>query len=63
MLTGIERTREINCNELQLTEWYSGTPIQNVMPDLSVDDREFIMTGITPEEWDEALSPIEDGEG
>jgi hypothetical protein len=26
--------------------------IQDAFPDLSPDDREFLMTGITPEEWD-----------
>ena len=27
--------------------------IQNAMPNLSADEREFLMTGITPEEWAE----------
>jgi len=26
------------------------------MPNLSADEREFLMTGITPDEWDEAFS-------
>jgi hypothetical protein len=29
--------------------------IQEAMPNLSADDREFIMTGITPEEWNSAF--------
>lgn len=32
-----------------------GTPIQNAMPYLSADEREFLMTGITKEEWDNAF--------
>lgn len=31
----------------------SGKLIQNVMPDLDDDQREFLMSGITPEEWDD----------
>lgn len=34
-------------------------PIQNIMPNISPEDREFIMTGITPEEWKEAFGQIE----
>lgn len=30
-----------------------GKYIQDAFPTLSADDREFLMTGITPEEWDE----------
>ena len=26
--------------------------IQNIFPDLSADDREFILTGMTKEDWD-----------
>lgn len=34
-----------------LSEWQSGELIQNAFPMLDADEREFIMTGITPEEW------------
>jgi hypothetical protein len=34
--------------------------IQNAMPHLSVDDREFIMTGVTPEEWLRYMQSDED---
>ena len=50
--TGETNTREIDVTGEQLARWHSGELIQNVMPHLSADDREFIMTGITPEEWD-----------
>jgi len=52
MMSGQERTREIPVTEAQLEAWQSGELIQNAMPNLSADDREFLMTGITPEEWD-----------
>ncbi len=38
--------------EEQYRNWQSGTLIQNAMPHLSPDQREFLMTGITPEEWE-----------
>jgi hypothetical protein len=52
MMSGQERTRDIPCTEAQLSLWQSGELIQAAMPNLSADDREFLMTGITPEEWD-----------
>lgn len=50
--TGKENTREIPVTQEQLGLWRSGELIQDVMPELSVDDREFIMTGYTPEDWE-----------
>ena len=47
---------DINVTEEQLALWEGGMLIQNAMPNLSADEREFIMTGITPEEWDSAFS-------
>tara|TARA_R100001163_G_scaffold43776_1_gene33018 strand:- start:63 stop:263 length:201 start_codon:yes stop_codon:yes gene_type:complete len=47
---------EIDVTEEQIALWESGTLIQNAMPHLTPDEREFIMTGITPEEWDSAFS-------
>ena len=42
---------DIPVTEEQLAAWDSGTLIQNAMPNLTPDQREFIMTGITPEQW------------
>ena len=59
MVSGITRTRNIPATQQALDEWMAGgVPIQNVMPMLSDDDREFIMTGITPSEWDLSLIHI-----
>jgi hypothetical protein len=54
-LTGITRTLEINCTEVQLADWACGKLAQNAFPQLNADDREFIMTGITAEEWNAAF--------
>lgn len=56
VFTGVERSKEIDVTQEQLERWQSGEDlIQNIMPNLSPDDREFIMTGITPEEWDDSF--------
>lgn len=59
-LTGIISSREIDVTQAQLDNWASGTFIQNAMPHLSADDREFIMTGVTPEEWLKYMQADED---
>lgn len=59
-LTGITRTREMDVTQQEINNWVGGMVIQRAMPHLSDDDREFIMTGITPDEWDEAFGDDED---
>jgi len=52
-LTGNTHTIDIpNLTDEQVDAWMSGTLIQNAMPHISEDHREFLMTGITPDEWD-----------
>ena len=50
--SGKTNTRDIPITEAQLMAWQDGILIQDAMPNLSADDREFIKTGITVEEWD-----------
>ena len=52
ILSGKTRTKQINVNQSQIDKWEAGMLIQDAMPNVSVDEREFIMTGSTPEEWD-----------
>ena len=33
----------------------SGVSIQNAMPNISAEDREFIKTGVTTQEWDDTF--------
>ena len=51
MFTGVERTRDLPITEAQIAQWQAGGLIQNVMPELSADEREFVMTGVTAQEW------------
>jgi len=59
VFTGIERTLEINITQDQLDAWQSGMLIQDAMPNISANDREFIMTGTIEGEWDEVMSDDE----
>jgi len=33
--------------------------IQDIVPNLSKEEREFLITGITPKEWNELFNPID----
>ena len=44
---------EIDVTCSQIYDWeVEGVLIQYAMPNLTADEREFIKTGITPQEWD-----------
>jgi len=55
MLTGDEHTMDLNVTPRQIKAWQEGTLIQNAMPNLTSVEREFIMTGITKDEWDNLM--------
>lgn len=44
---------EIDVTVEQLVAWDNGALIQDAMPHISNEEREFIMTGITPQKWEE----------
>ena len=52
MISGVERTLDLPVTQEQIAAWEAGTLIQEAMPQISADQREFILTGITAEEWD-----------
>lgn len=50
--TGKEASRTMEMTSHDWLAWSKeGVLIQNAFPYLSADDREFLMTGCTPEEW------------
>ena len=51
-ISGNTSAMNIDITQAQLDAWVDGSLIQDVMPDISADEREFIMTGTTPDEWD-----------
>lgn len=50
-VSGITRNLDINVTKEQLVRWEAGALIQDVMSHLSASDREYIVTGITDDEW------------
>lgn len=55
-ISGETKTKDIDITEEQLASWKTGALIQDVMSDISTDDREFILTGIDKEEWDTLMT-------
>ena len=51
ILSGKTRTMKTSATAEQIEKWLGGMLIQDAMPNVSVNEREFIKTGITPEEW------------
>ena len=64
-LTGIGHTRNVPVDPFDYEEWKVGNDrrhVQDAFPHLSIDDREFLLTGITPEEWNEYIGEEPDEE-
>lgn len=58
--SGKEHTLEIDVSPEEIRTWESGTLIQHAMPFVPAEHREFMITGITPEEWDATFGKDED---
>ena len=52
-------TLEIAVTAKQIASWEKGEFIQDAMPNLTPAEREFIKTGVTPDEWDEIFGDDE----
>ena len=55
-LTGNTRTLDLNVTMEQMFAFVNGALLQEAFPQLTAEEREFIKTGITAEEWDEAFA-------
>jgi len=55
--SGMLHSMVIQMTERQFAELAqpSGRHIQDILPHCTPDEREFIMTGITPEEWEQTF--------
>jgi len=52
--SNITRMWHMDVTQEQLNAYFDGKGlVQEIFPQLTTEEREFIMTGITPEEWDE----------
>ena len=55
-LSGKEHTLEIDVTQEQLDDWKREKKlVQVAFPHLTSDEREFLISGITPEEWAKAF--------
>jgi len=57
-VTGKTKSIEIDVTEHQIKSWENGALIQDIMPSLTPDEREFIISGCTSEDF-EFLFPEE----
>lgn len=65
--TGKVNSMDIPGPAAQIRDWLNADPkkrlhVQYAFPDLSSDEREFLLTGCTPEEWDKIFGGEEEGE-
>lgn len=66
-ITGKQNTMELPITQERFDAWVNSDNrpfVQIAFPDLTDEQREFLMTGITPEEWDEIMpEDFDDGKG
>ena len=60
MFSGVEHQMDLPITAAQLRRWEEGELIQNVFPDLTRGQREFIMTGMTEDEWQDFSNAMEE---
>jgi hypothetical protein len=61
-ISGVENTLDLDITQEQFDRWQSGELIQNAMPNLSLEEREFLISGLLPGEFDQLFSPDEEEE-
>jgi hypothetical protein len=59
-MSGNINTLDVAITLEQFSAWVDGALIQEAMPHLTASEREFLLTGITSEEWDETFEDSED---
>jgi len=60
-ISGIVRTMELDITEQQMWNYEMGLGlIQDVFPNLNSSEREFLMTGVTDEEWNSVFGEQEE---
>jgi len=65
--TGKVNSMDIPGPAAPIRDWLNESPrtrphVQVAFPNLSADEREFLLTGCTPEEWDKLFGEEEEGE-
>ncbi len=63
ILTGKKNIMDIEVTKNQYSQWEkSKIPIQKAFPELSIEEREFLISGITPEEWINHIGGLDNDE-
>jgi uncharacterized protein (DUF779 family) len=55
IISGKINEMNLDITEEQYFSWKNGDLVQNVFPHLNSKEREFIVSGITPQEWKEVF--------
>lgn len=58
-ITGKIVKRELPITVLQILRWQNGELIQNVMSHLTTEEREFLITGMSDQDWDDLFGEEE----
>lgn len=63
-LTGAVNKMDLPITNAQLTRWVNDPTlmVQDAFPSLSAGEREFLISGSTPEEWDRLIPPDDEDE-
>jgi len=60
IMTGQTNTMDLDVTQQQIEQWEGGMLIQNAMPNLTPEEKEFIMSGITSSEWSVAYGDMDE---
>lgn len=55
-ITRKSNTLDLDITQKQLLDWQNGALIQKVMPHLTAEEREFLISGMFPGEFDKLFS-------
>ena len=58
--SGKTNKMELDVTKAQMAAWLRGQPINQAMPHLTPDEREFLISGLLPGEFDDLMKPKED---
>lgn len=56
--TGKRHTLDLPITEEQIAKYHNGAMVQDAFPNLTADQREFIISGTTAEEWNNLFKDI-----
>ena len=58
VMTGEKNTMLLPVTNEQIERWEGGALIQDVFPHLTPSEREFLISGVTPDEWGQMESDM-----